>query len=140
MDDLFNKRCGLTPVNDPSDDSSDDATAVSRSEFLSWTAEDTEAVHERVFEDDEATIILIKLIMGTFEDEEERQQMIDKIGELFREATERHLKERDGRVARQPACSKQDSLKKKAPLKMPVRQHYLRKKGRKAIQAVTAPP
>lgn len=99
--DLFEKRHGLTPAassSGDSDDASEEATDAPSSGLTSWTAEDNKAIHDRALGNHgpEVKVIMYRPMAEDFEDEEERQQMPGRIEEIFQEAADRHLEERDG--------------------------------------------
>jgi len=100
--DLFEKRHGLTPAASPSDDSDDaseEATDAPSSRLTKWNAEDNKAMHDRALDNHgpEVEVVVYRLMGDHFEDEEERQQMLGRIREIFQqEAADRHLEERDG--------------------------------------------
>jgi hypothetical protein len=65
--------------------------------LVSFTEKDSEAIHEELFSGksgEEAREIMLRIILGRFEDEQEKEKLIDRYRELCQEAVLTHLEDR----------------------------------------------
>jgi hypothetical protein len=65
---------------------------------VSFTSEDNEAIHDELFSGESgerARVIVLKIVLGEFADEQEKESLIDEFEKLTREAAEAHLQRRE---------------------------------------------
>lgn len=65
---------------------------------FSFTKEDSESIYEGLFSGENskrAQKIFLRLIVGMFEDDQEKEELLDEFEELTEEAVARHLRTRD---------------------------------------------